>query len=111
MKTVGRFAVFTAVLALTLFCMSAPGAAQGQEFPEGQDLWRSCAACHCVPDQRVQDDENTRVAGQWVGYVHYALEQCRDIGKRCQPRKMGERVMKLSDEELRALAHYYASEK
>jgi hypothetical protein len=24
----------------------------------GQDLWRSCAACHCVPDLRIAEDEN-----------------------------------------------------
>jgi len=79
--------------------------AMGSEIHEKQ-----CESCH-EDGGRVQDDENPRLAGQWVGYVHYALEQCREIGKRCQPRKMGERVMKLSDEELRALAQYYASEK
>ena len=79
--------------------------ALGKEIHEKQ-----CETCH-EDGGRVQDDESPRIAGQWVGYVHYALEECRDIGKRCQPRKMGERVMKLSDEDLRALAHYYASER
>jgi sulfide dehydrogenase cytochrome subunit len=77
----------------------------------GRDLHeRECATCH-EDGGRVQDDENPRLAGQWVGYTHYFLEVCREKGKRCQPRKMGERVMDLNDEELRALAHYYASEK
>ena len=79
--------------------------AMGKEVHE-----KKCETCH-EDGGRVQDEENPRLAGQWVGYTHYALEQCRDIGKRCQPRKMGERVMKLNDEELRALAQYYASEK
>lgn len=79
--------------------------AMGKEIHETQ-----CETCH-EDDGRAQDDESPRLAGQWVGYLHYALEQCREIGKRCQPRKMGERVMKLSDEELRALAHYYSSQK
>jgi sulfide dehydrogenase cytochrome subunit len=79
--------------------------AMGKEIHE-----KKCETCH-EDGGRVQDEENPRLAGQWVGYTHYALEQCRDIGKRCQPRKMGERVMKLNDEELRALAQYYASEK
>jgi cytochrome c553 len=39
------------------------------------------------------------------------LETCRAEGKRCNPRKMGERVMNLSDEELEALAQYYESQK
>jgi sulfide dehydrogenase cytochrome subunit len=71
---------------------------------------KQCETCH-EDAGRVQDEENPRIAGQWAGYVHYALEECREIGRRCQPRKMGERVMDLSDQELRALAHFYASEK
>ena len=77
----------------------------------GSEIHESkCETCH-EDGGRIQDDESPRIAGQWVGYTHYMLEQCREIGKRCQPRKMGERMMELSDEELRALAHYYASEK
>jgi sulfide dehydrogenase cytochrome subunit len=79
--------------------------AQGREIHESR-----CESCH-EDGGRFQDDENPRIAGQWVGYTHYMLEQCRQIGKRCQPRKMGERMMDLSDKDLRALAHYYASEK
>jgi sulfide dehydrogenase cytochrome subunit len=71
---------------------------------------KQCETCH-EDGGRTQDDETPRLAGQWIGYTHYALEVCRENGKRCQPRKMGERVMKLSDEELRALAQYYSSEK
>jgi cytochrome c553 len=48
---------------------------------------------------------------QWSDYTRYALENCRAEGKRCDPRKMGERVLKLSDEELEALAQYYESQK
>lgn len=80
-------------------------ASLGREIHEKQ-----CETCH-GDDGRVQDDESPRLAGQWIGYSHYALEECREIGKRCQPRKMGERVMELDDEQLRALAHFYASEK
>jgi sulfide dehydrogenase cytochrome subunit len=77
----------------------------------GREIHESkCETCH-EDGGRIQDEENPRLAGQWVGYTHYMLEQCREIGKRCKPRKMGERMMNRSDEELRALAHYYASEK
>ena len=69
-----------------------------------------CATCH-EDGGRVQEDESPRLAGQWAAYTRYALETCRAEGKRCTPRKMGERVMKLSDEELEALAQYYESQK
>lgn len=80
-------------------------ASAGREIHEAQ-----CVTCH-EDGGRVQDDESPRLAGQWAEYTEYWLELCRERGKRCEPRKMGERVMKLSDEDLRALAHYYASEK
>jgi hypothetical protein len=32
--------------------------AQDREQPSGQDLWRSCSACHCVPDPRIPEDED-----------------------------------------------------
>lgn len=69
-----------------------------------------CDTCH-GDGGRVQEDESPRLAGQWAEYTRYALESCRAEGKRCSPRKMGERVMNLSDEELEALAQYYESQK
>jgi sulfide dehydrogenase cytochrome subunit len=78
---------------------------QGQEIHDTQ-----CVTCH-EDGGRVQEDESPRLAGQWAEYTRYALETCRAEGKRCTPRKMGERVMKLSDEELEALAQYYESQK
>jgi sulfide dehydrogenase cytochrome subunit len=78
---------------------------QGQEIHDTQ-----CETCH-EDGGRVQEDESPRLAGQWAAYTRYALETCRAEGKRCTPRKMGERVMKLSDEELEALAQYYESQK
>lgn len=79
--------------------------ARGREVHETQ-----CQTCH-EDGGREQDEDTPRLAGQWPEYTHYALEVCREQGRRCSPRKMGERVMDLSDEDLRALAHYYASEK
>ncbi len=69
-----------------------------------------CKTCH-EDGGRSQEDETPRVAGQWPDATRTALEDCRAIGKRCAPKKMGKRVMDLTDEELAALAHYYASEK
>lgn len=78
---------------------------QGQEIHDLQ-----CESCHADAG-REQEDESPRLAGQWAPYTRYALETCRAEGKRCNPRKMGERVMNLSDEELEALAQYYESQK
>jgi sulfide dehydrogenase cytochrome subunit len=78
---------------------------RGQEIHDVQ-----CETCH-GDGGREQEDESPRLAGQWSHYTRYALENCRAEGKRCDPRKMGERVLKLSDEELEALAQYYESQK
>ncbi len=86
--------------------LTAPALAhRGQEIHESK-----CETCH-EDGGRAQEDESPRLAGQWAPYTLYALESCRAQGKRCDPRKMGERVMNLSDEELQALAQYYESQK
>jgi sulfide dehydrogenase cytochrome subunit len=69
-----------------------------------------CKTCH-EDGGRVQEDEAPRLAGQWPDYSLHYLHWCKSKGKRCEPRKMGTRVMKLSDEELKAMSQYYASEK
>lgn len=71
---------------------------------------RQCESCH-ADGGRAQKDASPRLAGQWAGYLSYALENCREIGRRCIPKKMGERVMELSDAEIEALARFYESEK
>ncbi len=80
-------------------------AAMGKQIHEEQ-----CKTCH-EEGGRVQEDEAPRLAGQWPDFTLHYLKWCHKKGKRCQPRKMGSRVMKLSPEELKAMAHYYASEK
>jgi len=69
-----------------------------------------CKTCH-EEGGRMQDDETPRLAGQWPDFARTYLEDCRAKGRRCEPRKMGKRVMDLSDEDLEALAQYYAGEK
>ena len=79
--------------------------------PRGEEIHASeCETCH-EDNGREQEDESPRLAGQWAEYTRYALEICREEGKRCSPRKMGERVMKLDDEDLEALARFYESQK
>ncbi len=69
-----------------------------------------CKTCH-EDGGRVQEDDAPRLAGQWPDYTLHYLKDCHAKGLRCHPRKMGKRVSELSEEELRAMAHYYASEK
>jgi sulfide dehydrogenase cytochrome subunit len=69
-----------------------------------------CKTCH-EDGGRVQEDEAPRLAGQWPDYTLHYLKECHAKGRRCQPRKMGKRVMALTQEELKAMAQYYASEK
>ena len=71
---------------------------------------KQCKTCH-EDSGRVQEDEAPRLAGQWPKFTLMYLKDCRSKGKRCQPRKMGTRVMKLSDDELEAMAEFYASQK
>jgi sulfide dehydrogenase cytochrome subunit len=71
---------------------------------------KQCKTCH-EDGGRVQEDEAPRLAGQWPDFTLHYLEWCHAKGKRCQPRKMGSRVMKLSPEELKAMAQFYAGEK
>ena len=69
-----------------------------------------CKTCH-EDGGRVQEDDAPRLAGQWPDYTLHYLKECHKKGKRCAPRKMGKRVMQLSQDELKAMAEYYASEK
>jgi hypothetical protein len=46
------------LLALTVLVGSRTSVAQDGGNQDGQDLWRSCSACHCVPDPRVPQDED-----------------------------------------------------
>ncbi|MBK1724079.1 c-type cytochrome [Thiocystis violacea] len=91
--------------------VSTDRVARADQIRVGREIHeRQCESCH-EDAGRAQDDDSPRMAGQWSGYLNYALETCRDIGRRCHPNKMGERVMALSDQEIEALARFYESEK
>jgi hypothetical protein len=45
---------------LVLLAIGGPGLAEEPESQAGQDLWRSCSSCHCVPDPRIPED------GDWL---------------------------------------------
>lgn len=78
----------------------------------GAEVHKSkCETCH--EDNGVtQDDEVPRIAGQWSTYTKNMLYTFHTIGSPAsQPRKMRKRVQKLSQDELDALANFYASQK
>jgi len=53
-----RAAVPAGLLALAVLVGGRTGVAQEEDHRAGQELWRSCAACHCVPDLRIPEDED-----------------------------------------------------
>jgi sulfide dehydrogenase cytochrome subunit len=80
--------------------------AEGRAIHEEQ-----CESCH-ADGGRAGRDEVPRLAGQWQAYLYMQLRDMHDIGfEGVQPLKMRQRVQKLSQEELEALSHYYASQK
>lgn len=70
-----------------------------------------CESCH-ADGGRTGRDEVPRLAGQWQQYIYWQLRDMHDIDfEGVQPIRMRQRVQKLSQEELEALSHYYASQK
>jgi hypothetical protein len=57
-KSISFAATPAGLLALVVLVTGGTGIAQDEKRPDGQDLWRSCSACHCVPDLRIAEDEN-----------------------------------------------------
>jgi len=69
---------------------------------------RDCKKCHSSGGKDPADDAGI-LAGQPAGYLKSALEAYRK-GTIEQPKNMKSVVTKLSDADVEALAHYYASE-
>lgn len=69
---------------------------------------RSCDKCHAEAGSLDLDDAGI-LAGQWKPYL---LEQLRHYkaGERWQPEKMEPEIEELSEEDMKALVEYYASE-
>jgi sulfide dehydrogenase cytochrome subunit len=69
---------------------------------------RDCAKCHTEGGSNADDDASI-LAGQHLKYLQQALADFRS-GKRDPGKKMGEKLKPLSDAEVEALAHYFASQ-
>lgn len=87
-------------------------ASDGMALDEGRQIHdRVCAECH-EQEGRHQDRDTPRVAGQVPEYLFLSLLQYRDAQsdmKLPQPSKMLDALKPLTDEQLLALSHYYAS--
>lgn len=69
---------------------------------------RDCARCHTGGGSDPDDDAGI-IAGQWMGYLRRQFD-CYQVGKRPQPKKMEQTITPLTDSDIDALLHYYASQ-
>lgn len=67
-----------------------------------------CDRCHSDGGGN-PDDEASILAGQWMGYLETTFAEYAS-GDREQPKKMQEKMDALSDEDVKALLHYYVSQ-
>jgi sulfide dehydrogenase cytochrome subunit len=67
-----------------------------------------CARCHSDGGSN-PEDEASILAGQWMGYLKATFAHYR-AGERDQPEKMREKLEPLSDADIEALVHFYASQ-
>jgi cytochrome c553 len=69
---------------------------------------RDCAVCHSDGGSNVEDEASI-LAGQQMGYLKMTIAEYRS-GKREQPEPMQKELNPLSDDDVKALLHYYASQ-
>ena len=69
-----------------------------------------CSACH-KDNGRFQDDKVPRLAGQWRGYLEILLEEYRLSERRMPDLCMTIAVSPLDEDDLKALASFYASQR
>lgn len=68
---------------------------------------RDCGICHSGGGANADDDAGI-LAGQWMGYMKATFAEYRE-GNREQPTAMKKKLDALSDGDVKALLHYYAS--
>ena len=69
---------------------------------------KECSRCHSDGGAN-PEDESSILAGQWMGYLESAFAEYA-AGTRSQPAKMKKKMDPLTDEQVTALVHYYASQ-
>jgi len=69
---------------------------------------KNCAKCH-DENGSLADDDAGILASQWAPYLKYSLMDTH-AGTRSMPKKMTKKVKALSDADIDALVHFYASQ-
>lgn len=69
---------------------------------------QNCSKCHSDGGSN-PDDEASILAGQWMGYLEASFADYAS-GERDQIDEMAEKMAELSDDDVKALLHYYASQ-
>jgi cytochrome subunit of sulfide dehydrogenase len=76
----------------------------------GKDVTKRCATCH--GDTGVSEDKDTpNLNGQWAGYLELEAMKYRDDAVGMPNKQMRKAAQKLSEEEVKAVAEFYASQK
>jgi len=78
-------------------------AAQGEKIQDG-----TCEKCHAAGGTDVEDEASI-LGGQWMGYLELQLQQYRS-GEREKSEDGIEQIEELSNADVTALVHYYASQ-
>ncbi len=68
---------------------------------------RDCENCH-ADNGRDPEEDASILAGQWIEYMREQYEHYA-AGERGQPEKMEEKLAELSEQDVEALIHFYAS--
>ncbi|MFP5380664.1 MAG: c-type cytochrome [Gammaproteobacteria bacterium] len=76
----------------------------------GAQSLKRCAVCH-GDDGVARDAVTPHLNGQWAGYLHLEALKYRDDATAMPNQQMRRALQRLSDEELRAVSDYYASQK
>lgn len=94
---------------LTLVTLLALGSAASANdvVARGEELSKTCAACHGADGNETLAGGFPRIAGQYQSYLEHSLGEYRS-GRR-ENAIMGAQATNLSDEDITALAAYYAS--
>jgi sulfide dehydrogenase cytochrome subunit len=81
----------------------------GAKVSRGEELYpKNCSKCH-DENGSLPDDDAGILASQWLPYLQYSLADFK-AGTTEMPKKMKKKVDKLSDDELDALLHFFASQ-
>ena len=76
---------------------------------EGSFVVDRCSKCHGETGAEPDDDETPRLDGQWAKYMELQLMAYRDKDVKLPHEKMRKTTMKLAEEEVGYLNHYFAS--